>query len=92
MSSKSVLNEIAGDGWVEADPPSLDADSSVVAVVDGEPVKMGTTATTIREDKSCVHRRFRTGPYDVDVKIESADGQIALAGHVKVEYVDDYNE
>lgn len=92
MSKNSVLGEIAGDGWVEADPPPLDADESVVALVDGETVKMGTTATTIREDRSCVHRRFRTGPYDVDVKIESADGEIALGGYVKVEHVDDYDE
>jgi len=87
------LKSLSGKGWVQAEPPSLEAEPSVVAEVDGEPVRAGFERkdSPIEESRECVHRKFRTGRYDVEVKIVSGDGEVVLSGYIKVEEAPGYS-
>jgi hypothetical protein len=52
------------------EPPTRTDDASVVARYDGEPIKAGVRTDTIADNESEVHYRYRTGQYDLDVKID----------------------
>jgi hypothetical protein len=45
----------------------------------------------VKNTGECIHRRYRTGQYNVDVRLKSADGEIAISGEVRVESVDTYD-
>jgi len=65
-----MLSELCDNGWVMVEPPTRTDDASVVARYDGEPIKAGVRTDTIADNESEVHYRYRTGQYDLDVKID----------------------
>jgi len=87
-----TLKELAGRGWIPAEPPMIDHEPSVVAMVDGQPIRAGFERknSPIVNTRTEIHRKFRTGQYDLDVRIETPDGEIVAAGYIKVERADGY--
>jgi hypothetical protein len=81
------LAELCEKGWVIVEPPARTDTASVVARYDGEPIKAGFRTDTIADTESEVHYRYRTGQYDVDVKIDFDIGK----GQVKVERAQGYS-
>lgn len=86
-----TLKELAGRGWIRAEPPEMGADESVVAVVDGTEIKAGFERknSPIVDSPERIHRIFRSGQYDLEVKLETA-GDMAFEGFVKVERAEGY--
>lgn len=83
----SELKSLAGQGWVTADPPSVDAPKSVIGIVDGvairAPPQFELDKSPVTETPSEVHRIFRAGKYNVHLRLHTA-GDIATTGEVKV--------
>lgn len=88
------LKALEGKGWVKAEPPGLESEPSVIAEVDGEEIKAGFERkdSPIEESKTCIHRKFRTGCYDVEVKITSGDGEVVMEGYIKVDRAEGYEQ
>ena len=84
----SVLNELKGRGWTDVQPPALNDDQSVIARFDGEPIKAGFRVETLEDNGSVLHEKFRTGCYDLEVKL--FQGANKISGQVKVEEADGY--
>lgn len=70
------------------EPPLAEDSESVVARHNGEPIKAGFLMERIEDSKSMFHARYRTGQYDLDVKIDFSVGR----GQVRVERAEGYNE
>lgn len=85
------LKQLAGRGWIRAEPPSIDAKESVVAVVDGTEIKAGFERkdSPIVDSPQRIHRLFRSGQYDLEVRLETTS-DMAMEGFVKVERADGY--
>ena len=73
-----MLSDLCERGWVVAQPPREEDDSSVIARVQGEPVKAGFKIETVKNDDQIVHERFRSGQYDVSLKIDYMIGRSQL--------------
>ncbi|AGM11466.1 hypothetical protein M199_gp200 [Halogranum tailed virus 1] len=86
-----ALSDLDGQGWVRAEPPRLDDEETVVAVVDGEPVKAGfeRKESPVEDSPSRIHRVFRSGRYDLEVRLETTS-DMAMEGFVRVERADGY--
>lgn len=82
-----MLGELAGKGWTVVDPPAPQDGESVVARLDGEPIKAGFLTERIKDNESEFHSRYRTGSFDLDVKIDFSIGR----GQIKVEEADGYD-
>lgn len=81
-----MLGKLEGNGWTMVEPP-LERDSeSVVARWNGEPVKAGFLMDVIEENQTTFHSLYRSGRYDLEVKIDFEIGR----GQVRVEEADGY--
>jgi len=69
--------------------PPLERDGeSVVARFNGEPVKAGFLMDVIEESETTFHSQYRSGQYDLEVKIDFDIGR----GQVKVTEAEGYDE
>jgi hypothetical protein len=82
-----MLDELSGSGWVMASPPFPTDSESVVARVRGEPIKSGFLTEKISDNEDEFHAVYRTGCYDVQVKVDFVSGH----GQVKVEKAPGYS-
>jgi len=83
-----MLGKLEGNGWTMVEPP-LERDSeSVVARWNGEPVKAGFLMNVIKESQTTFHSLYRSGRYDLEVKIDFEIGR----GQVKVEEAPGYSD
>lgn len=80
-----TLGELAGEGWTFVEPPARNDAASVVARHNGEPIKAGVRTETVTDTKSEIHHVYRTGSYDLELKIDFDIGR----GQVRVEDVSD---
>jgi hypothetical protein len=83
-----MLSELAGKGWTVVDPPEPMDDSSVVARHNGEPIKAGVMMEELQDSPDVAHLLYRSGKYDLEVKIDFDIGR----GQVKVERADGYED
>ena len=83
----SKLSELSGNGWVVVEPPARMDGESVVARYQGEPVKAGFLTERLKETESEIHFRYRSGQYDLDVKIDFDLGR----GQIRVEEAEGYS-
>lgn len=80
------LDELTGRGWLEAQPPSLDSPESVIAVVEGEEITGPRHfGKTISDTGTEIHKRYTTGPYRVELKMQLPDGEIPTETKVRIE-------
>lgn len=82
-----MLGDLSGRGWVVVQPPRSTDGESVVARLDGEPIKAGFLLDVIREDDSVFHASYRSGRYDLEVKVDFD----AARGQVRVSEADGYD-
>lgn len=82
-----MLSELSGSGWKLAEPPKPSDDENVVARVDGEPISAGFRVETIEDSETKFHIKYRTGKYDLEVKVDFVSGH----GQVKVEEAPGYS-
>lgn len=82
-----VLSELAGQGWVPVEPPLLEDEETVVARYDGKPVKAGFKMETVEDSPELFHAKYRSGSYDLEVKVDFDIGR----GQVKAEEADGYD-
>jgi len=87
------LKSISGEGWVRAQPPSLDASENALAVVDGFEVRAAPEfemkESPIIDTPEKIHRKFRSGVYDLEVMLNTTT-DMAVEGYVRVERADGY--
>jgi hypothetical protein len=83
----SALSELSSKGWTNVNPPELMDEESVVARYRGKAIKAGFLIDRIKDSEEEVHFRYRTGKYDLDVKIDLEIGR----GLVKVEEAEGYD-
>jgi len=82
-----MLGKLEGNGWKMVEPP-LERDSeSVVARFNGEPVKAGFLMDVLEESETTFHAQYRSGKYDLEVKIDFDIGR----GQVRVEEAKGYD-
>jgi len=81
------LAELVGNGWTMVEPPQRGDGESVVARYEGEPIKAGFLTERVKDSEEEVHFRYRSGQYDLDVKIDFEVGR----GQVKVEEAPGYS-
>jgi len=79
-----MLSELSGEGWTFVDPPAKNDSASVVGRYDGEPIKAGVRTETITDTADTLHYKYRTGSYNLEVKIDFDIGR----GQVKVSDAD----
>jgi hypothetical protein len=80
------LKDLCGEGWMLVEPPLPRDDESVVARHGGEPIKAGFLTERLTDSEDEFHARYRSGQYDLDVKIDFEVGR----GQVRVEEADGY--
>ena len=86
----SALSELEGRGWTDVQPPELHDGQSVIARFRGEPIKAGFKVETLEDNGSVIHEKFRTGCYDLEVKL--FQGANRISGQVRVEGADGYKD
>jgi len=84
----SLLNELAGAGWKNVQAPHSVDDESVIARWQGEPIKAGFETETVEESDAVFHKKFRTGCYDMELRLYSTPH--SASGEIKVEEADGY--
>lgn len=82
-----MLSELAGNGWTLAEPPLQRDEESVVARVEGEPIKSGFLTERVKDSEDEFHVKYRTGQYDLEVKVDFASGY----GQIRVEEAEGYD-
>ena len=82
----SALAELCGEGWKFVTMPEATDEASVIARYGGEPIRAGVRTETVTDTQSEMHLRYRTGQYDLDIKIDFDIGR----GQAKVERADGY--
>lgn len=80
------LSNLSGNGWTPVDPPERMDEESVVARLNGEPIKAGFLIDRVKDCQSEAHYRYRSGQYDLDVKIDFDIGR----GQVRVQEAEGY--
>ena len=83
-----MLSKLEGKGWTMVEPPLERDGESVVARFNGEPVKAGFLIDVIEESETTFHSQYRSGQYDLEVKIDFDIGR----GQVKVTEAEGYDE
>lgn len=81
-----MLSELAGEGWTLAEPPLKQDEQSVVARIEGEPIRSGFLTERIKDSDDKFHVKYRSGKYDLEVKVDFVSGH----GQVRVEEADGY--
>ena len=88
ITDESVcLGELCGEGWVLVEPPLKQDDQHVVARYDSKPVKAGLLIDTVEDSRDVFHACYRTGCYDLDVRIHFDIGR----GEIRVSRVSSYD-
>ena len=87
MESVTMLQEIAGNGWTVIEPPAEKDEPSVVGRYNNQPIKAGILMEKLVDARDELHYRYRSGRYDLDVKIDFDIGR----GMVRVERAAGYN-
>jgi hypothetical protein len=82
-----TLETLEGEGWTMVEPPEPNDEGSVVARYDGEPVRAGFMVDTVEDSEDTMHRAYRSGRYDLEVKIDFEIGR----GQVKVTRAEGYD-
>jgi hypothetical protein len=83
-----MLSNLEGRGWIVVDPPEPMDDESVVGRIDGDPIKAGFMMDVIEDTASTIHTKYRSGQYDLEVKVDFDIGR----GQVKVDKADGYED
>lgn len=83
-----MLQELEGAGWTMVEPPRDGDSESVIARHNGEPVKKGFLMNVIEDTRSTFHSQYRSGRYDLEVKIDFDIGR----GRVRVERAEGYDD
>jgi len=83
-----MLSKLEGKGWTMVEPPLERDGESVVARFNREPVKAGFLMDVIEESETTFHSQYRSGQYDLEVKIDFDIGR----GQVKVTRAEGYDE
>jgi len=65
-----TLSELVGRDWVPVDPPKRADTDSTIARYDGEPIKVGFLIDRIEDTSDVFHSCYRSGKYDVQIKID----------------------
>lgn len=88
------LSKLAGQGWLDADPPALESSESVLAEVDGVEVAVGFERkdSPVVDTPAEIHRVFRSGRFDVEIRVQTGDGEIATGGQVRVSEASGYEK
>jgi hypothetical protein len=81
-----MIDNLTGNGWATVEPPEPNDEPSVIARYKGEPIKGGVLMETIEDSPDLIHSRYRTGPYNIDVKVDFEIGR----GQARIEKVDSY--
>lgn len=82
-----MLAELSGEGWTRAEPPLRRDGENVVARIDGKKIKAGFLTERIEDSEDMFHVKYRTGKYDLEVKVDFVSGN----GRVRVEEADGYD-
>jgi len=82
-----TLAQLSGEGWTFVEPPARLDDETVLGRYEGEPIKGGVLVEKIADEPDLIHSLYRTGPYDVEVKVDFGIGR----GQVKIEQAEGYN-
>lgn len=82
-----MLSDLKGRGWVLVQPPLQFDDENVVARYEGKPIRAGFLMERVRDTDSEVHVKYRSGSYDLEVKIDLETGH----GQVRVEEAPGYD-
>jgi hypothetical protein len=69
------------------EPPKRNDGERVVARFNGKPIKAGFLMDVVEENESTFHSKYRSGQYDLEVKIDFDIGR----GRVKVEEAEGYD-
>lgn len=72
-----TLKDLAGTGWNLVEPPLEDDEQSVIARHRGSPVKAGFKLEE-SEDDGEYYSKFRSGQYDVEIKVDFNVGRAQL--------------
>lgn len=83
-----MMSELCGKGWTVVDPPKPYDEDSVIARYNGEPIRAGVLMEDVEDSEDVSHLRFRSGSYDVSVKLDLTIGR----GQVKVEQAEGYDD
>jgi hypothetical protein len=65
-----MLSKLEGNGWTMVEPPLEQDGESVVARHNGEPIKAGFLTEIVRDNESEFHAKYRSGPFDLEIKID----------------------
>lgn len=82
------LKELCGDGWIMVEPPLASDSEYVVARYNGEPIKVGFLIETITDTHNEFHARYRSGQYNVEVRVQFEVGR----GTIRVTEADGYSQ
>lgn len=82
-----MLSELDGNGWTVVEPPEQHDAESVVARLNGDKIKAGFRIEVVEESETVFHSKYRSGQYDLEVKIDFDIGR----GQVKVEEAEGYD-
>lgn len=81
-----TLSDLVGRGWVVVGPP-LDRDgNSTVARWNGTPINVGFLMEQVEDSEDLVHYKYRSGQFDVEVKIDFDIGR----GQARVQRAEGY--
>lgn len=82
-----TLEQLSGEGWKPVEPPHAGDPPSCIGRYDGEQVKAGVRTETITDTESEMHYKYRSGQYDLEVKIDFEIGR----GQVRVSEANGYS-
>lgn len=82
-----MFSKLVDRGWVMVEPPLPEDGESVVARYGGEPIKAGFLTERVRDTDDEVHFKYRSGQYDLEVKVDFEIGR----GQVRVEEAEGYD-
>lgn len=83
-----MLGELCGKGWTVVEPPEIEDDENTVARYNDEPIKSGFLMERIEDSETVFHAKYRSGQYDLEVKVDYEIGR----GQVKVQEAEGYDE
>jgi len=81
-----MLSDISGEGWTLVEPPEKMDEPSVIGRYEDQPIKAGILMEKIVDGSDELHYKYRSGKYDLDVRIDFEIGR----GQVKVEEAPGY--
>lgn len=83
-----MLGTLSGKGWTMVEPPARQDGDSVVGRFNGQPIKAGFRTEIVEDSDGLFHTKYRSGQYDLEVKIDFEIGR----GQIKVEEAEGYED